>query len=142
MLIAEWGPTTLYLNGDQFGAHANQTDWYPNYGCLGSDPVTCSGFTGPESWLGYREEVDPDQALMEILASGDLTPLDAWTPAEDCTRLARDAGEIAPEVVVCPGSWIVKDKAGEHRVVPDDIAGFVADQVAAADIDIGPIGNG
>jgi len=54
---------TLYLNGGQFGAHANQTDYYPNYGCLGSDPVTCSGFTGPASFGTSSGFVSGDNVL-------------------------------------------------------------------------------
>ena len=33
-----------------------------------------------------------DRELMEILASGDLTPLDAWTPEE----MTRIAGQLRP----------------------------------------------
>lgn len=53
---------------------------------------------------------------------------DAWTPAEDCTRLARDAGEIAPEVVVYPGALHGFDierrpaRMFGHQVAPDPVA--------------------
>src|SRR3954454_13978243 len=68
-----------------------------------------------------------DRELMEILASGDLTPLDAWTP-EDMTRIA---GNSAHEVRTWIAGYAALGAAGQYTVqysyyrpIRELIAGF------------------
>lgn len=68
-----------------------------------------------------------DQELLRILASGDLTPLDAWTPAE----MARIAGNSAHEVRTWLAGYAAMSAAGPYTVqhsyyrpIKELIAGF------------------
>jgi len=68
-----------------------------------------------------------DQDLLRILASGDLTPLDAWTPAE----MARIAGNSAHEVRTWLAGYAAMSAAGPYTVqhsyyrpIKELIAGF------------------
>jgi 2,3-dihydroxyphenylpropionate 1,2-dioxygenase len=68
-----------------------------------------------------------DQDLLRILASGDLTPLDAWTP-EDMTRIA---GNSAHEVRTWIAGYAALGAAGPYSVqfsyyrpIRELIAGF------------------
>ena len=68
-----------------------------------------------------------DQELLRILASGDLTPLDAWTP----TEMARIAGNSAHEVRTWLAGYAALSAAGPYTVqhsyyrpIKELIAGF------------------
>jgi 2,3-dihydroxyphenylpropionate 1,2-dioxygenase len=68
-----------------------------------------------------------DQELMEILASGDLTPLDAWEPEE----MARIGGNSAHEVRTWIAGYAALGAAGAYTVqysyyrpIRELIAGF------------------
>ncbi|MEI7054780.1 3-carboxyethylcatechol 2,3-dioxygenase [Nocardioides sp. CCNWLW239] len=68
-----------------------------------------------------------DQALMKVLASGDLTPIDAMTPAE----MAAEAGNSAHEVRTWVAAFAALGTAGPYRVgyeyyrpIKEYIAGF------------------
>jgi 2,3-dihydroxyphenylpropionate 1,2-dioxygenase len=68
-----------------------------------------------------------DRELMEILASGDLTPLDAWTPEE----MTRVAGNSAHEVRTWIAAYAALGAAGSYAVqysyyrpIRELIAGF------------------
>jgi 2,3-dihydroxyphenylpropionate 1,2-dioxygenase len=70
---------------------------------------------------------DWDRELLEILASGDLSPLDAWTPDE----MARIAGNSAHEVRTWIGGYAALGAAGAYTVrysyyrpIRELIAGF------------------
>ncbi|WP_280400708.1 3-carboxyethylcatechol 2,3-dioxygenase [Nocardia carnea] len=68
-----------------------------------------------------------DRALMEILASGDLTPIDHWTPA----WMQEVAGHSAHEVRTWVAGYAALSAIGEYdvtfsyyRPIPEFIAGF------------------
>lgn len=68
-----------------------------------------------------------DQELMEILASGDLSPLDKWTPEE----MAQIAGNSSHEVRTWIAAYAALGQCGKYEVVysfykaiPEYIAGF------------------
>jgi 2,3-dihydroxyphenylpropionate 1,2-dioxygenase len=68
-----------------------------------------------------------DRELLEILASGDLTPLDAWTPDE----MTRIAGNSAHEVRTWIAGYAALGAAGRYTVqysyyrpIRELIAGF------------------
>jgi len=68
-----------------------------------------------------------DRALMEVFASGDLSPVDAMTPA----RMAEDAGNSAHEVRTWVAAFSALRSAGEYEVtssfyrpIREFIAGF------------------
>lgn len=68
-----------------------------------------------------------DQALMKVLASGDLSPIDAMTPAQ----MAEEAGNSAHEVRTWVAAFAALTAAGPYRVgyeyyrpIKEYIAGF------------------
>jgi 2,3-dihydroxyphenylpropionate 1,2-dioxygenase len=68
-----------------------------------------------------------DQELMRILASGDLTPIDAWTPDE----MSEIAGNSSHEVRTWIAAYAALGAAGPYTVqhsfykpIPEYIAGF------------------
>lgn len=94
-------------------------------------------FTGPESWLGYREEVDPDQALAEITrryldSNGPATREDyarwgAVSPAKALARIKKLGDEAAEVDVEGTRYWMLStdvkraaaaEPAGRVNLVP------------------------
>jgi 2,3-dihydroxyphenylpropionate 1,2-dioxygenase len=68
-----------------------------------------------------------DQELMRILASGDLSPIDAWTPEE----MSEIAGNSSHEVRTWIAAYAALGAAGSYTVnysfykpIPEYIAGF------------------
>lgn len=68
-----------------------------------------------------------DQELMRILASGDLSPIDAWTPAE----MSEIAGNSSHEVRTWIAAYAALGAVGDYTVdysfyrpIPEYIAGF------------------
>ncbi|PWB97633.1 3-carboxyethylcatechol 2,3-dioxygenase [Salinibacterium hongtaonis] len=68
-----------------------------------------------------------DQELMRILASGDLSPIDAWTPAE----MSEIAGNSSHEVRTWIAAYSALGAVGDYTVdysfyrpIPEYIAGF------------------
>ncbi|TDC67764.1 3-carboxyethylcatechol 2,3-dioxygenase, partial [Actinomadura sp. GC306] len=76
-----------------------------------------------------------DRELLRVLASGDLTPLDSWTPAE----MARAAGNSAHEVRTWIAGYAALGAAGPYSVryryyrpIRELIAGFAVTTAAPA----------
>lgn len=85
--------------------------------CFGPSTGQKVGFTFPESWLGGREEVDPDEALMEITrrylgSNGPSTREEygrwgAISPAKALARIKKLGEEVAEVDVEGTRCWML-----------------------------------
>jgi uncharacterized protein YcaQ len=93
-------------------------------------------FTGPESWLGYRKEVDPEEALAEITrryldSNGPVTREDyarwgAVSPAKALTRIKKLGDEAAEVDVEGTRCWMFSaDVKKAAKAAPGQLVNLV-----------------